>query len=142
MSARRSTVRVVLDTNILVSAFYGGVPNEAYQKARSHTIVISEAIRTEWLEVMERIKGRLSSPQADAFKRLFVEALTFAEYLVHRAERYIAEEVDYQGKPKSVDSYQWRAHSTRIVHMIHEHLNFRISSAIEGAMKDANKSIA
>src|SRR5678815_2516132 len=46
--------------------------------------------------------------------------LTFIEYLVQRTDAYIREEVDYQGKPKGTDSYQWRAHSTRIAHMIHE----------------------
>ncbi len=66
---------------------------------------------------------------------------TFIEYLVQRVDSYIREEVDYQGKPKDKDAYQWRANSTRIVHMINEHLSWHISQAMKQAMDSATGSI-
>lgn len=68
--------------------------------------------------------------------------LTFVEYLVERAEAWIKEPVDYQGKPKGTDSYSWRAQGTRIGHMIHEHLDYQIQTAIKQALADLNKSVA
>lgn len=69
------------------------------------------------------------------------QKLTFVEYLVQRVDAYIREEVDYNGKAKSEDVYQWRAHSTRIAHMIHEHLAYHIRQAMEKAMGNATSSI-
>lgn len=58
----------------------------------------------------------------------------FVEYLVKRAEAWITEPVDYQGKPK--------ARGTRISHMIHEHLDYQIQTAIKQALADLNSSVA
>lgn len=69
------------------------------------------------------------------------EPKTFIEYLTERADAYIREPVDYQGKPKSGDSYNWRANGTRIAYMIDQHLQYQISTAMEGAVKSANESI-
>lgn len=68
--------------------------------------------------------------------------VSFVEYLVKRAEAWITEQVDYQGKPKGTDSFSWRAHGTRISHMIHEHLDYQIRQAIQQALADLNKSVA
>jgi hypothetical protein len=67
---------------------------------------------------------------------------TFVEYLVARAETWITEPVDYQGKPKGTDSFSWHARGTRIAHMIHEHLDLNIRLAIKGALEDLNNSVA
>lgn len=70
------------------------------------------------------------------------QKLTFTEYLVKRAETWITEPVDYQGKPKGTDSFSWRAHGTRIAHMIHEHLDYQIQTAIKQALAELNSKVA
>lgn len=70
------------------------------------------------------------------------KALTFVEYLVARAEVFLREEVDYHGKPRGTDSYQWKAAGTRIAWMVHEHLQYSIQIAMQQALKTANAAIA
>lgn len=68
--------------------------------------------------------------------------VTFIEYLVQRAEAWMTEKVDYQGKAKTErDSYSWRENGTRVEFMIHEHLQYSISTAMKQALADANKTI-
>lgn len=69
--------------------------------------------------------------------------LTFREFMVQQCERYLTEPVDYQGKAKNKrDSFGWNAHSTRVVHMVHEHFDFHIKRALEDAVKDVNTKLA
>lgn len=68
------------------------------------------------------------------------EPLTFVEYLVKKADDYIRESVDYDGKAKGDkgSSYQWKGTQTRISHLIHNHLHYSIESAIKKTLVDAN----
>lgn len=68
--------------------------------------------------------------------------VTFIEYLVQRADAYIREDVNHNGKTQGEDSYSWRKNTTRIAYMIHQHLQYHMSQMIESALKNANKSIA
>lgn len=68
--------------------------------------------------------------------------LTFIEYLTQRAEAYMQEEVDFQGKPKGADSYSWKGTQTRLTHMVHQHLHYSIESAMKTALQTANSAIA
>lgn len=70
--------------------------------------------------------------------------VTFIEYLVGRAERYMVEEVNSEGKSKaeSGDSYNWRKAGTRVAMMLDKHLHYSISTAMEQALKSANSQIA
>lgn len=68
--------------------------------------------------------------------------ITFIEYLVQRAEAYIQEPVNHNGKSKSEDSYSWSKHTTRIAYMIDQHLQYSIKTAMERALKTANSAIA
>ena len=69
--------------------------------------------------------------------------LTFIEYLVERAEAYLREQVDHSGKGKGESgSYSWHGCQTRITHLVHEHLQYSISSAMKDALKVANGAIA
>lgn len=69
-------------------------------------------------------------------------SVTFIEYLVQRAESYLTEKVNYQGKAKEEDSYSWSGTQTRITHLVHEHLHYSIEKAMKEALSVANKSIA
>lgn len=69
-------------------------------------------------------------------------SLTFTEYLVKRAETYLTEQVDYNGKGKSeTDGYGWRGTQTRITHLVHAHLHYSIETAMKAAVAEANKAI-
>lgn len=66
---------------------------------------------------------------------------TFTEWLVERADRWMNEPVNGQGKTKDQDSYSWRASTTRLGHAVYEHLDYRIKSAMTEALSDMNKKI-
>jgi hypothetical protein len=67
--------------------------------------------------------------------------VTFIEYLTQRAEAYMQEEVNYEGKTKGQDSYNWRKSQTRISHLIHQHLHYSIETAMKNALATANSVI-
>ena len=67
--------------------------------------------------------------------------MTFVEYLVARAEAYLREEVNYEGKLKGQDSYAWTKSGTRIAYMVDKHLQYSIQTAMETALKNANSAI-
>jgi len=66
---------------------------------------------------------------------------TFIEYLTQRAEAYLTEPVDYEGKTVERGSYG-KATQARIAHLIEKHLHYNISNAITAALKDLNSKIA
>ena len=69
--------------------------------------------------------------------------MTFIEYLTQRAEAYLNEQVDFQGRDKaSADSYSWKGTQTRITHLVHQHLHYSIETAMKNAMQIANGAIA
>lgn len=69
--------------------------------------------------------------------------VTFIEYLTERAEAYMKEDVNFEGKAKNeANGYGWSKSQTRIAHMIDAHLHYSIKSAMEGALKAANSAIA
>lgn len=69
--------------------------------------------------------------------------MSFIEYLVKRAEHYLTEPVDYNGKSKeeSRDSYNWSKSQTRIAALVHGHLHYSIETAMKKAVADANAAI-
>lgn len=69
------------------------------------------------------------------------EPLTFIEYLTQRADAYLREEVNYEGKTKGQDSYSWRSYGTRISFIVDKHLQSAIQRAMDDAVKNANESI-
>lgn len=70
--------------------------------------------------------------------------VSFIEYLVSRANAYLEEQVDYQGKSKAEDrdSYNWRGTQTRLTSIVHAHLHFSIEQAMKAAVGEANKQLA
>lgn len=67
---------------------------------------------------------------------------TFVEYLVDRANAYIQEDVNYQGKSKSQDHFNWSKSTTRIAFLVHEHIQYSLDRAIKQILQDANNSVA
>lgn len=69
--------------------------------------------------------------------------VTFREYLVQRAEAYMTEQVDYQGKGKDQQSgYSFTPKSTRVAYMIHQHLHYHIEAAMKAALGNLNNTVA
>ena len=67
------------------------------------------------------------------------KSLTFVEYLTKRAEEFMLEKVNYEGKPKGRDSFSWHPEGTRIAYMIDKYLYFHIENWAKDALKEANK---
>lgn len=70
--------------------------------------------------------------------------VTFTEYLVQRAESYLSEKVNYEGKSKEEtrDGYGFQSTQTRITHLVHKHLHYSIESATKEAVQTVQNSIA
>ncbi len=69
--------------------------------------------------------------------------VTFVEYLVGRAEAWMTEKVDHNGKTKAESGgYSWSGNTTRVAFLIDSHLQFQISSAMKRALADANTTFA
>lgn len=66
---------------------------------------------------------------------------TFIEYLIERAEAWMVEDVNFEGKTRGQDSYCWNKNTTRIAYMIDRHLQYAIESAMKKALEDANSKI-
>ncbi len=71
------------------------------------------------------------------------QPVTFREYMIARAENYLTEQVDYQGKTKGeAGGFSWNASQTRITHLVHQHFQYSIHTAMTEAVKSANDKIA
>jgi hypothetical protein len=69
------------------------------------------------------------------------EPVTFIQYLVQRCDAYMREEVNYEGKTRAQDSYNWRGTTTRVSQLIDSHLHHSIEKAMKDAMALATGSI-
>lgn len=69
------------------------------------------------------------------------EPVTFVEYLVARAEEYLREPVDYEGKPQGSGSSYSKKDQTRLTWLVHQHLSSSIASAMRDAVKTVNDTL-
>jgi len=70
------------------------------------------------------------------------EPVSFIEYMTQRADAYLREDVDYEGKSKAESSsYSWSKSQTRITQLVHKHLHYTIEAAMQAAMQNANSAI-
>lgn len=69
------------------------------------------------------------------------EPKSFIEYLIWRAEVYLSEKVDHNGKGKNEGDYSWSGRQTRICYLVHHHLQYAIENAMKKALENANASI-
>lgn len=67
---------------------------------------------------------------------------TFIEYLISRADEYMREDVDLNGKAKNESGgHSWSKSTTRITHLVNAHLKYSIETAMKQALATANKGI-
>ena len=71
-------------------------------------------------------------------------ALTFKEYIAHRAEEYMSESVDYHGKSKAEagDSYGWRSEGPRLTVLMRSYIRDTLEKQAKAAVTDINKVIS
>lgn len=60
------------------------------------------------------------------------EPQTFTEYLTKRADEWLGEKVDVNGKTRKEDSYSWKEHSTRAVWIIDQQLQKKLTDMMTG----------
>lgn len=72
------------------------------------------------------------------------EAMTFKEYIAHRAELYMSESVDINGRSKeeSGDAYNWRAAGPRLTVLMRGYIHDTLEKHAKAAVTDVNKAIA
>jgi putative PIN family toxin of toxin-antitoxin system len=72
-------MRVVLDTNIIVSAYLGGVLEGIIVawKSGEYTLVVSKEIAEEYLDVLRRPKLKIEKTEIDDFAALLLDRAEF-----------------------------------------------------------------
>ena len=68
--------------------------------------------------------------------------MTFKEYIAYRAENYMSENVDINGKSKSEGDYNWRSCGPRLTILMRIYIRDSMESAAKSAVTDINKVIA
>ena len=69
------------------------------------------------------------------------ENISFTEYLIKRAEAYMLEKVDNEGKSQKELPYSWLGIQTRIAYMVNKHLHHSIEIAMKNALQIANSTL-
>jgi hypothetical protein len=71
------------------------------------------------------------------------QTFTFTEYLAHRAEVWMNEEVDFDGKSKAEGrGYSWSGRQTRLACAVHKYLHNEIENAMKTVIADGNTILA
>ena len=70
--------------------------------------------------------------------------MSFKEYIAHRAEEYMSENVNYQGKSKAEDGdgYNWRSEGPRLTVLMRGYIRDTLEKHAKAAVTDVNKAIA
>ena len=70
--------------------------------------------------------------------------MTFKEYIAHRAEVYMSEPVNYNGKSKAEDSdgYNWRSEGPRLTVLMRMYIRETLEKSAKAAVNDVNQAIA
>ena len=92
--------------------------------------------------VSERIE-KLTLQKTNQWGEKAGAPVTFVEYLVARADSYLTEMVNYEGKSKDeVGSYSFNGTQSRITHMINKHLHYSIETAMKNAVQHVNAALS
>ncbi len=103
---------------------------------------VSEIAEKHVLPLTESYIENLTLQETNRWGEAQGKRATFIEYLIGRAENYLREEVDYEGKTKAeANGYSWSKHQTRLTHLVHRHLHHAIDSAMKQAIANANAVI-
>ena len=110
-------------------------------KARLDQVVNDLADKHVLPRVNEMVES-LVLQQTNSWGEKVGKPVTFIEYLTQRADAYMQEPLNYNGKTKAEESsYNWSKSTTRVAYMVDRHLHYSIQTAMENALKTANSSI-
>lgn len=70
------------------------------------------------------------------------DPMTFKEYIAHRAERYMSEPVDINGRNKEEGGYDWRSCGPRLTVLMRIYIQDTLEKAAKAAVNDVNTVIA
>jgi hypothetical protein len=76
------------------------------------------------------------------------QSMTFKEYIAHRAEAYMTEDVDFHGnskadlEAKNESTYNWRSCGPRLTVLIRNYIRDTLEKHAQTAISDVNKVIA
>lgn len=99
----------------------------------------NEHIKPRIADTIEKITFQKTNEWGDKKS----EALTFREYLIQRAEKWMVEEVDFDGKSREENTWgSWKKAGTRVAFMIDKHLQYHIENSVKTALLNANQKIA
>lgn len=116
---------------------------------------IQNVVKKRINEAIEKLASEKIAPMVDKFLSDAVfketntwgeskkEPYTFLEYLANRAENYLTEPVNYEGKTKKESGgYSWTAGQSRIAHMVSSYLQYSIETTMKDAVLKIHQSIA
>jgi hypothetical protein len=74
------------------------------------------------------------------------QPLSFTEYLIKRADAYMQEKVNYEGKSKDeANGYSWDGKQTRLTYIMHRHIQHHIGIAMKemlgGGLEQLGKAL-
>lgn len=122
-------------------------PNNMARKVRdgitSHLDATVRRLAEEHVlpRVTEIVEG-LVIQNTNAWGEKVGKPTTFIEYLIARADAYMCEDVNRDGKTKAESGdYSWQKSTTRITHLVNAHLKYSIEAAMKQALATANKGI-
>lgn len=70
------------------------------------------------------------------------EPITFVEYMTQRADEYMRETVNYDGKSKKeAGDYSFNGKQSRVTHLIERHLHHSIETGVKNALQSVNTTI-
>ena len=118
----------------------GRIWQRLHQELESSIDAAVEKIGNEQLDalVQSLVEG-ITLQQTNKWGEEKGESVTFIEYLTQRAETYMQELVDFDGKKPD---YHSRGSQTRITHLVERHLHYSIDSAVKAALKDVNSQLS
>lgn len=132
---RERVVEVIADRFINIEGGYFSKALTDLVRERLN-ISVKEIAEKHILPQVSQYVENLTLEETNRWGEAVGERITFTEYLVKRAEAYLREEVNPDGKSKNEmrDSCGWYKSQTRIAHLVHEHLHYSIAAAMKDAV--------
>ena len=104
---------------------------------------ISEIAEMNIIPKVGEIISSTSLQETNIYGEVRGPKLTFIEYLAHRAETYMSEMVDSNGKSKTeANEYNWRSCGPRLSVLMRLCIREHLERAARAAITDVNKAIA
>lgn len=104
---------------------------------------VAEIAEKHVLPMVGQMVENLTLQQTNGWGEKTGKSITFIEYLVQRADAYLREDVNFEGKGKTeANGYSWNKAQTRLTHLVHQHLHFAIESSMKDAVTKINAAIA